>query len=175
MSNLIDVGRLAGAYGIQGWLKVHSDTDPPDNLFCYQPWQLKTRHGVKSATFVDWRPHGKGHVVKLKGIDTRNDAEAIGLVTIAVERSALPALEEGEFYWHQLQGCRVVSTFNDSQYDLGIVKSIMPTGANDVLVIIGDAESIDQRERLIPYIPDQFIVSVDLALATIMVDWDPEF
>ena len=51
----------------------------------------------------------------------------------------------------------------------------METGANDVLVIQGDAESVDQRERLVPYVPSQYVKSVDLAAGTMIVDWDPEF
>ncbi|MEO0443419.1 MAG: ribosome maturation factor RimM [Pseudomonadota bacterium] len=175
MSNLIDVGRLTGAYGVQGWVKVHSDTDPSDNVFRYQPWQLKTRHGVKPAVLIDWRPHGKAYVAKIEGIETRNDAQALCPVSIAVERSILPVLGQGEYYWHQLQGCRIITDYQGCRRNLGRVKHIMPTGANDVLVVVGDKASIDQRERLIPYLPGQSIRSVDIALAEIIVDWDPEF
>ena len=175
MSNLVDIGRLTSAYGVQGWIKVHSETDPSDNIFTYQPWHLKTRHGVKPAKLIDWRPHGKGYVVNIEGIDTRDEAEALCPVTIAVEKSVFPELTEGDFYWHQLQGCRVVSTYNQDRQDLGEVKRIMPTGANDVLVVVGDDASIDRRERLIPYVPQQFITRVDVEQSTIEVDWDPCF
>ena len=175
MSNLIDVGRLAGAYGIKGWVKVNSQTEPPENIFKYQPWQLKTRHGVKAVEFVEWRPHGKGYVAQIKGVDDRNQAEALCPVSIAVERSVLPPLSEGEYYWHQLEGCRVISTYQGNHIDLGVVRRIMPTGANDVLVAVGDAQSVDTRERLIPYVVEQFVTEIDIDAKVITVDWDPDF
>jgi 16S rRNA processing protein RimM len=58
---------------------------------------------------------------------------------------------------------------------LGRVSKLLETGANDVLVVQPDDQSIDQRERLIPYVPDQFILRVDLGTREMQVDWDPEF
>lgn len=175
MSNLIDVGRITAAYGIKGWVKVHSDTDPSENIFDYQPWQLKTRHGVKPVELVGWRAHGKGYVAQVKGIEDRNQVEALCPVSIAVERSVLPPLDEGEFYWHQLTDCRVISTFEKGQFDFGTVKRVIPTGANDVLVVAADDQSIDQQERLIPYVLDQYIQKIDVDNKEIYVDWDPTF
>jgi 16S rRNA processing protein RimM len=175
MSNLLNVGRLNGAYGIKGWVKVHSETESPSDLFDYRPWQLKTKHGVKAVDVVEWRPHGKDFVAKIKGIEDRNQAEALCPVVIAIEKSLLPALEQDEYYWHELEGCRVFSTFKGTEVNLGTVKRILPTGSNDVLVVVGDNESLDCRERLIPYVPDQFVLSVDIGMQKIIVDWDPEF
>jgi 16S rRNA processing protein RimM len=187
MSNLINVGRLNGAYGIKGWVKVHSDTETPEDLFEFQPWHLKTRHGVKAAKVEEWRPHGKSFVAKVEGIEDRNQAEDLCPVVIAIEKSLLPSLEDDEFYWHQLEGCRVLSQFGsqienqietriESQnIDLGRVTKILPTGSNDVLVVKGDTDSLDQKERLIPYIPEQFIIDIDIDAQTILVDWDPDF
>lgn len=175
MSNLVDVGRITGAYGVKGWVKIHSQTEPPENLFHYQPWQLKTRHGVRAVELLNWRPQGKGYVAQVKGVDDRNQAEALCPVGIAVEKAVLPELEPGEFYWHQLQGCRVISLYGAQQTDLGTVKRILATGANDVLVVEGDQQSVDQQERLIPYVPEQFIEEIDLSQARIFVDWDPAF
>jgi 16S rRNA processing protein RimM len=175
MSNLIDVGRIAGVYGIKGWVKIHSLTEPASNLFDYQPWYIKTRHGVKPIELLEWRPHGKSYVGLFKGIVDRNQAEALGSVSIAVDRSVFPALPNGEFYWYELESCRVISIYNDTTIDLGVVSRVMATGANDVLVVVGDESSIDQQERLIPYVPEQFVKEVDLDKQRIVVDWDPEF
>jgi len=175
MSNLIDVGKISSPHGIKGWVKIHSQTEPAANLFTYQPWYLKTKHGVKPVELIEWRAQGKGFVARLKGIEDRNQAEILCPVSIAIEKSLLPELEEGDYYWHQLQGCRVVSIYNGSEADLGVVKKILPTGANDVLVVLGDESSIDQSERLVPYVLDQFVSSVDLEKKIIVVDWDPEF
>jgi len=175
MSNLLNVGRITAVYGVKGWVKIHSETQPKENIFNYQPWFLKTRHGVKSIEIDTWRPHGKGFVAKLAGVDDRDQASALTSVVIAVERAQLPALDEGDFYWHQLEGLRVVSQHEGSHYNLGIVKQMLATGANDVLVVAADAQSIDQQERLIPYVLEQFVLSVDLDGGEIQVAWDPEF
>ncbi len=175
MSNLIDVGRISGAHGIKGWVKVNSQTEPAENLFDYQPWYVKTAHGVKPVELIEWRSQGKGYVARLKGIDDRNQAEAFCPVVIAVEKDSFPALEQDEFYWFELEGCRVISRFDNTEFDLGVVKRIMPTGANDVLVVQGDEQSIDQTERLIPYVLGHFVTLVSLEDKAIYVEWDPEF
>lgn len=175
MSNLINVGRITSVYGIKGWLKVHSQTEPSDNIFSYQPWYLKTRHGVKEVELLEWRPHGKGYVVCIAGIEDRNQAELLAPVDISVDKTIFDELEEGDYYWHQLEGLRVSSRFNNQTYDLGVVKRLMATGANDVLVVQGDSDSIDQQERLIPYVLDQFVTTVDIPQGVIHVEWDPEF
>ncbi len=184
MSNLINVGRMTSVYGIKGWLKVHSQTEPPENIFSYQPWYLKTRHGVKEVELLEWRPHGgkqakgkegSGFVVSIAGIEDRNQAELLAPVDIAVDNTVFADLEEGEYYWHQLEGLRVISEFNNQPFDLGVVTRLMATGANDVLVVQGDSDSLDQKERLIPYVPDQFVKSIAISQGVIHVEWDPEF
>ena len=175
MSKLLNVGRITSVFGIKGWVKIHSQTEPADNLFDYQPWFLKTKHGVKSIELVEWRPHGKGFVAQIVGIDDRNQAELLCPVDIAVEKDILETLDEGEFYWHQLEGLRVISDFEGQSYDFGTVKKILPTGANDVLVVVGDGQSMDQKERLIPYVPDQFVTDINIADGIIRVDWEPDF
>lgn len=174
-TNLIDVGQIAGVYGIKGWLKVHSFTEPQDNLFAYGPWWLKTAHGVRSVEIDESRPHGKGYVVHIQGVDDRDQAAFYTGVTIAVEKQQLPDLEGDDYYWHQLQGLKVVSHWDGQRLELGRVVRLLETGANDVLVVQGDADSIDQRERLVPYVPEQFVQSVDLEAGVIDVLWDPEF
>lgn len=172
---LIDVGRISAAHGIKGWLKVQSFTQPADNLFEYHPWWLKTPHGVKQVEIDASRPQGKGYVVHIKGVDDRDLASRYTGQIIAVERAQLPALDAGDYYWHQLEGLRVISRYQGQPQNLGRVANLLETGANDVLVVAPDSESIDQRERLVPYVPEQYVLSVDLAAGTIEVDWDPDF
>ncbi len=174
-SNLIDVGRITTVFGVKGWLKIHSETQPMENIFSYNPWWLKTRHGVKAVEVEEFRPHGKGLVALLKGIDDRDMAQELCQVTIAVERAQLPELDAGEYYWHQLEGLVVISEFEGQITRLGLVERILETGANDVLVVKGDADSVDLNERLVPYIPGQFVKTVDLEAGEMRVDWDPAF
>lgn len=175
MSNLLNVGRMTSVFGIKGWVKIYSQTEPAENIFNYQPWFLKTKYGVKPVELAEWRPHGKGFVARMVGIDDRNAAELLCPVDIAIEKTSLEPLEDGEFYWHQLEGLRVISDFESQSYDFGTVKRILPTGANDVLVVVGDAQSMDQKERLIPYVPDQFVTDINLAEGVIRVNWEPDF
>jgi 16S rRNA processing protein RimM len=174
-SGLVNVGRITAVYGIKGWVKVHSYTEPQDNLFEYHPWFLKTKHGVKQVEIDDARPHGDAYVAHIVGVDDRDHAAEYTATDIAIEKNLLPELSDGEYYWSQLQGLNVYTEFNGDRQKLGVVSSIMETGANDVLVVTADADSIDQRERLIPYVPEQFVNSVDLATKEIIVNWDPEF
>ncbi len=165
------VGRITTVHGIKGWVKVHSFTQPEGNIVGYQPWWLKTTNGWQLIEIDQHRDTAKGMMVHLVGVDDRDEARQYCQRDIAVERTNLPALESGEYYWHQLQGLTVVTT---EGVRLGQVSSMMETGANDVLVVQGDADSLDQQERLIPYV-EQFVLGVDLDAREIKVDWDPDF
>jgi 16S rRNA processing protein RimM len=95
---------------------------------------------------------------------------------IAVPRAALPELGAGEYYWNQLEGLLVWARLVSGGTELlGRVDHLMETGANDVLVVRACEGSRDQRERLIPWIPGDVILDVDLAGRELLVDWDPEF
>lgn len=174
-SNLVDVGRITAVFGVKGWVKIHSYTEPQENLFGYGPWWLKTPRGVKPVEIDESRPHGKGYVAHIKGVDDRDQAAAFTGISIAVEKQELPELQGEDYYWYQLEGLRVVSHWEGQQFDLGRVAHMLETGANDVLVVAPDADSIDQTERLVPYIPGHYVRSVDLSAERIEVDWDPEF
>lgn len=174
-SNLVNVGRITAVYGIKGWVKVHSYTEVAEDLFAFNPWWLKTAQGVKQIEIDEARPHGKSFVAHIKGVHDRDVAVQFTGADIAIERDLLPELDEGEFYWSQLEGLVVISRYADQQLRLGKVEKLLETGANDVLVVVADEQSIDQRERLIPYVPEQFVLLVDLAAGELHVDWDPEF
>ena len=160
------MGRVSGVYGVRGWLRVRSDCEPAERLLGYSPWQLRTDRGWCSHPLEDGRPHGTGLLAKLQTVDDRDAARALVGADIAVERSQLPALTEDEYYWTDLIGLDVVTR---SGALLGRVTAVMETGANDVLVVSGD------RERLVPFIPDQVVISVDARARCIQVDWDPNF
>ena len=174
-SNLVTVGEIAGAYGIKGWVKIKSFTQPQENILNYSPWWLKTRHGVKRVE-VDTSMHRpQGVVAHIVDLDDRDQAAALVGVKIAIERDQLPALEEGDYYWDQLIGLAVVSEYESRNVALGRITGLLETGANDVLVVKGDADSLDTRERLIPYLPGSVVCSIDLERSLVTVDWDPDF
>ncbi len=171
-SDLINVGHVSTPYGVKGWVWVHSLTDPITNLFGYQPWYLKTREGFRAVKVLEWREQGKGVVAQLDISPDRNAAELLRNLEIWARKDALPELEEGDYYWSDLIDLSVRT--QDGQL-LGTVHSLMETGANDVLVVQASAGSIDERERLVPWVPGDVVKDVDLVARMITVDWDPEF
>ncbi|MGL4927452.1 MAG: ribosome maturation factor RimM [Plesiomonas shigelloides] len=176
MSKLLEpvvLGKLGSTYGIRGWLRVYSSTEDAESIFEYQPWFLKTGGQWREVELESWRHHNNDLIIKLKGVDDRETAHAMTNAEIAVDASQLPKLEEGDYYWRDLMGCKVVNT---SGYEFGKVTDMMETGSNDVLVVkanLKDAFGI--KERLIPFLDGQVIKKVDLATRTIEVDWDPGF
>ncbi|MGB0466209.1 MAG: ribosome maturation factor RimM [Pontibacterium sp.] len=166
------LGRISTVYGVKGWVKIYSHTDPIENILTYQPWLLNIKGQWKPVEVEAGKRHGKGLVAKLVGVDDREIARTYNGVEIAVESSVLPELEVGEYYWSQLENLMVYTV---SDQLLGKVSHLIETGSNDVLVVKGTDESIDRTERLIPYLPDQVIKKIDLEAGTIRVDWDPEF
>ncbi len=165
------IGRISGVYGIKGWLKVHSYTEPMENLLQYGHWQLGRGGNWQPVEFDQGRPHGKGLVVHLAGVDDRNAAEALKGCEIGVPHDCLPQLGDDEYYWHELEGLLVYR----AEELLGRVDHMLATGANDVMVVAPCEGSRDQRERLVPWIMGQVILAVDTAQGRIAVDWDPEF
>jgi 16S rRNA processing protein RimM len=168
------VGRITAVFGVRGWVKVYSYTQQLETLCSYQPWWVETENGLQQVTIDEWRRQGENLVVHIVGVDDRDMAQTWCGKDIRVERDKLPELQDDDYYWYQLVGLSVITHHGGEQVRLGKVKSLLETGANDVLVIKGDAESIDREERLIPYV-DQFVTKVSLADQRIDVNWDPDF
>jgi 16S rRNA processing protein RimM len=169
--DLITVGRVLGAHGIKGWVRIRSFTDPEDQLFDYAPLYMVQRARRDALEIEARKALTKGWSIKLKGVDDRNAAELLKGVDIVMPAAMLPELAEDEYYWRDLIGMTVVT----KGVLLGVVVSMLETGANDVLVVKGTKESVDEQERLIPFLLDRFVVGVDKASNTIEVDWDPEW
>jgi 16S rRNA processing protein RimM len=171
--NQIILGKVGAVYGIKGWLKIHSLTDEIDAIHDYFPWSLKLGNKTQTVEITDWRKHNKGLIVKVGNIDDRDQAQALVGSEILTSESSLPDLPQGEFYWRDLIGMNVVTT---KGYDLGVVSDMMETGANDVLVVKANLkDGFGKKERLIPYLMDQVILSVSKENKQICVDWDPGF
>ncbi|MBD3653328.1 ribosome maturation factor RimM [Kangiella sp.] len=162
------VGKLNGASGIKGWVKVYSYTDPKENILNYSPWYLKLDGQWQQVSILNGREQGKTVVAQLEGCNDRNTAESYRGVEIAIEESQLPQLEEGEYYWRDLIGLTVVNMAGE---ELGTVKKMMETGANDVLVV----KTASKEELLIPYVPEYSVMKVDLESKQITVDWELDY
>lgn len=169
---LIVVGKVSTVYGVKGWVKLYSFTEPLSNLLDYAELYIKRGEQWQPITITEGRPHGKSLVAALEGVADREQARALTGCELAVSRSELPDLPEDEFYWHQLEGLRVLT---EDQQLLGVVDHMMATGANDVMAVSPCEGSIDQNERLLPYVPGVYVKTVNLDDGTIVVDWDPAF
>ena len=164
---MILLGRVLGAFGVRGELKIDSFTEPKSAIFRYQPWRLRDAQGRDRVARVALdQPHAKGVVATFPDVADRDAAEALRGAELFAPRSALPPPKPGEYYWVDLEGLRVV---NLEGADFGTVSHLFSTGANDVLVARGD------RERMIPFLEPDFVTSVDFDAGVITVDWDADF
>lgn len=163
---LVCLGSVVGVWGVEGWLKIHSYTRNRADIFEYGYWLVGPGERPRRYKLESGREQGRGGLVaKLVGLDDRDAAAAEVGSLIQISPEQLPALGEGEYFWHQLTGL-VVENLDGKP--LGTVAHLFETGANDVLVVAGE------RERLIPYIPG-VIREVDLEAGRMRVDWDEDF
>jgi 16S rRNA processing protein RimM len=162
---LVVLGRIVGLFGVRGWVKVHSETSPPENILTYRTWLLRDRGQLAAHKLEQGNAHGKGVVARLAGCTDRDQAALLVGRTIEAPRSEFPPPGEDEYYWTDLEGLTV---FTLEGVELGKVDHLFETGSNDVLVVQGE------RERLLPFTA-AVIQEVDLTGRRIVVDWDPEF
>jgi len=159
-------GQISGLFGVKGWVKIRSWTEPRENILKYSPWLVKTTKGWTELKVEQGNRQGKGVVARLEGYDDRDLSAQLTGCDIAVSQQQLPELAEDEYYWNDLIGLRVI---NQDGVDFGTVKKLIETGSNDVLIVEGD------RERLVPYIKGQVIKAINLEAKEIQVEWDPDF
>lgn len=181
----IELGRIQEAFGVKGWVRIHPHSADTDALLAAKEWYLqppepKFARGFSAFTGVvvvqvgDIKAQVAGMVARIEGLDDRNDAEALKGVRISVPRSAFPVTPEGEYYWVDLIGLRVV---NREGVDMGTVRDLMPTGPNSVLVL-EYSETVDGKvqvlERMIPFV-DAYVDKVDRPAKLITVDWQTDY
>jgi 16S rRNA processing protein RimM len=164
-SDYIHLGEISGVFGVRGWVKVFSHTRPRENIVTYKVWRLGAG-ADKSVKVLNGRRQGKGVIACLEGVNYADEARRLIGTEIYIKRSQLAKLGKDEYYWSELEGLSVVTT---TGFDLGKIAWLFETGNNDVLVVKGD------RERYIPYITDDVVISVDLQTEQMVVDWDPDF
>lgn len=160
------LGRVLGAFGVRGEMKLQSFTDPPAAALNYQPWILVHGGAERELVGVRGRNTAKGVIVTMHGIDDRDVAQAMAGAEIYAPRERLPKPKPGEYYWVDLEGLEVV---NREGVVLGRVSHLFDTAANQVLVVEGD------RQRLVPFVEGQFVLGVDFDAGRIDVDWDADF
>jgi 16S rRNA processing protein RimM len=158
----IELGLVGAPFGVRGWVKLHSYTDPPERLLVHRRLQLKLGGEWKTfAIEADGRSGGQ-LTAKLAGIGDRNAAEALRGVSIGIERSGLEPPRKGEFYRADLIGLDVV---NVSGVRLGAVAHFIETPAHALMVVRGETEI------WVPAVP-QHLKRVDLRARRVVIDWE---
>jgi 16S rRNA processing protein RimM len=168
---MVVLGRITAPYGVKGWLKLHPFGDDPASWSKISRWWL----GSDDTDFSTWRacalqflrPHGKGWVVKLAGVDDRSAAEALTGQYFGAPRAALPQTEPDEFYWADLLGLKVINAAGES---LGCVIEMIESGAHAVMVVVA-GDQADRTERLLPFV-EHVVKEVDVPGGVIHVDWE---
>ena len=181
----IELGRIQDAWGIKGWVRIQPHSADTDALFAASTWFLQPPEarfargfdafaGSVQVQVAEIKPHADGVVARLDAVDDRNTAESLKGVRIYLPRSAFPATPEGEYYWVDLIGLDVV---NRQGEPMGVVRDLMPTGPNSVLVL-EYTETVDGKaqlaERMIPFVA-AYVDDVDQKARRITVDWGTDY
>lgn len=165
-ANWVVIGRFGRPHGIKGFVTVHSFTDPRDNILNYTDWHVFLNNAWQPVKLLCVESQNKAIIAQIDGYPERELVSRLTNAEIAIQKEQLAELEPGEYYWHQLVGMSVINQKGES---FGTVIEVMPTGANDVLIVQGE------KRYLIPYLPGQFIIEINSSKQVITVDWDVDF
>jgi 16S rRNA processing protein RimM len=163
---LVTLGRICGAYGTKGWVKVRPYTERPDNAARFETWILEKGGVERRVALESCKLQGKGLVAKLGGIDDRDAARELVGAAVKVERTALPACAPGEYYWTDLEGLSVRTVAGE---ELGTIDHLLAMPAHDMLVLAG------AKRRLIPFVVGRIVRRVDLDAGVVVVEWDRSY
>jgi len=165
-ADLVALGVVRGAFGVQGWVRIQPlGTDA--TLHATRAWWLQQPERAEQALdLTGVKRHSGALLAKWQGCDSPETADTFKGATIAVSRSQFPPLPEGEFYWVDVIGARVV---NRQGVELGTVSGLTSNGAQDLLQVQGGDGVL-----LMPMVPS-YIESVDVAAREVRVDWDVDW
>ena len=181
-SDAVEVGRVQEAWGIKGWVRLHSHSADPEVLFSAKRWFLSPPQGQYARGFdafkgtvtvdvAEVKSHADGIVARLEQVGDRNAAEALKGASIHISRADFPQSNNpDEYYWVDLIGLDV---FNREGVRLGVVHDLLPTGPHSVLCM-EYTEGEKKLERMIPFV-SVYVDQVDLLGKRITVDWQPDY
>lgn len=190
--DLVELGRVTGAYGIRGWIKIQPHAAGSSSLLKARAWWLRRSSaalhgGEQSAPWqvevLSSRTQGSTIVGQLKGMADRDQAEQLRGCTVWVSRAAFPATEDDEYYWVDLIGCEVHGVDEaEAPVRLGRVREVMDNGAHAVLHVTRlDALGqplLDAKGReaslMVPFVAAH-VHAVDVASRRIDTDWPVDF
>jgi 16S rRNA processing protein RimM len=160
------IGKFGATYGVYGWVKVHSYTQPIDAILSYLPWAVASSDSWQPLTVKQGKIHNNVVVVKIQDYNDIDTAQVLTGRFISVPRHYLPELPDDQYYWADLEGLTVI---NLEGINLGYIDYLFEVQGNTIVVIKG------KKEHLIPWLRPQVIKQVSLENQEILVDWDPEF
>ncbi|WP_443113382.1 ribosome maturation factor RimM [Herbaspirillum seropedicae] len=191
--DLVTVGHVTGAYGIQGWIRVRPYSSEADALLNAKTWWLeKSGQPKQDVDVMQSKGHSGDVVARLTGVADRNAAEAMKGTVVSISRKHFPALDDNEFYWVDLIGSAVENLQGEH---LGVVSDMMDNGAHPILKVTAPVQdtapeldtaadakpkkgakekSAAASEMLIPFV-DQFVKTVQQGEKKIIVDWDKDY
>lgn len=174
--DLVLVGHISGAYGLNGWVRIKPYSADADALLHAKTWWLD-KPALRDVTMMQSKMHTEDIVAQLMGVADRDAAEALKGTTVQISRKHFPALSDNEFYWIDLIGLDVVNT---QGVQLGQVSDMMDNGAHPILRVaassgasVADGVKAGQ-ELLIPFV-EQFVLTVDKTAKKITVDWESDY
>ena len=171
-SDYILLGSISGIHGVKGWLKIFSHTSPRIKITEYNQWFLRKKdEDWKPIKVLDGKVQGKNIIALLDGVTDRNQVESLIGSKIAIESNQLEKLLDGEYYWKDLIGLSVLTEKGD---ELGKIDWLFNSGSNDVIVV-KDKSSGEVKERMLPFLRDDVVLSIDMEKSEMIVNWDPDF
>ena len=173
---VVPVGTVGRAHGVRGQVRIRSDMDPPEDLLRHDTWLVERAGAWRPVEVRSARPHGNVLVAHLRGIEDRDAAAELAGTRVGLPRDALPALDDGQYYWVDLIGLEVLDGGGES---LGVVRKMIETGANDVMVVGPGSDSdgppapggARATERIIPYVTGAVVRGVDFDAGHVRVSW----
>lgn len=164
---LIIIGSIGAPFGIKGWVKINSYTEPKENIINFNKWVLVDNNTLNNIEpiLLEIKQLNNKFIALFKDIINCDQAALLTNKQIAIKRNALPELPVDQYYWEDLINCEV---YNLSEQYLGAVDYLFSTEANDVVVV---KNCNTKKEYLIPYSIGDFIMKIDLDQRIIIVDW----
>ena len=169
---LLTVAHIVGAYGVKGWVRLRVQLEQPDLVLTLPNLRLVGPRSVPKPVVIEvLQRQGKGFVARLSDVSDRTVAEKLKGFEVQVATVDFPAAASDEVYWRDLLGLKVWCRQDGSRYLLGEIKTMLETGANDVMVTSPCADSVDDKEHLVPWIPGDVVTDIDLDASTVEVNW----
>jgi 16S rRNA processing protein RimM len=165
------LGRVLGAFGIRGWIKIRPFTGSLDGLLGQSVWVLNLGGASRIVQVEEAKPHGAFVLAQLREIADRGQAEGLRGADVTVARDQLPEPDAGQYYWSDLIGLTVR---NVNGVDLGRVIGLIAAPAHDVLRVAAGQGQAECRERLIPFV-EPILREVDLPGGCLTVDWEADY